>query len=77
MHDRCKHIDVGFDFLRNLTNEGIIELKYYNTHDQLIDILTKPLKPGSFVKFREGLGMKELYCITRFLVIEVKVRESL
>lgn len=64
MHGRCKHIDFKFHFLRNLTNEEIIELKHCITHDQQADKLTKPLKLESFVKLREGLGMKELSCIT-------------
>jgi len=31
MHGRCKYIDLGFHFLRNLTKDGIIELKHCNS----------------------------------------------
>jgi hypothetical protein len=55
-----KHIDVRFHFLCNLTRDGVVELKYYGTSEQLADIMTKTLKMKSFVKFREPLGMKFL-----------------
>jgi hypothetical protein len=57
MHGRCKHIDVRFHFLRDLTKDGVVELVHCRTEDQLADILTKPLKLDSFCKLREGLGM--------------------
>jgi hypothetical protein len=59
MHGRCKHIDVRFHFLRDLTKDGVVELVHCRTEDQLADILTKPLKLDSFCKLREGLGMIE------------------
>jgi hypothetical protein len=57
MHGRCKHIDVRYYFLRDLCKEGVIELKYCKTQEQLADIMTKALKLESFYKLREGLGM--------------------
>lgn len=44
MHGRSKHIDVRFHFLRNLWNDGVVELKYCKSGNQLADILTKSLK---------------------------------
>ncbi|CAJ2654342.1 unnamed protein product [Trifolium pratense] len=57
MHGRCKHIDVRYHFLRDLSRDGVIELKYCKSQDQLADIMTKPLKLESFCRLREGLGM--------------------
>ncbi|KAK2452968.1 putative mitochondrial protein [Trifolium repens] len=57
MHGRCKHINVRFHFLRNLTKDGVIELVHCKTDEQLADLFTKPLKLESFCKLREGLGM--------------------
>ncbi|MCI04240.1 copia-type polyprotein, partial [Trifolium medium] len=57
MHGRCKHIDVRYHFLRDLSKDGIIELKYCKSRDQLEDIMTKALKLESFCKLREGIGM--------------------
>ncbi|GJR16117.1 putative RNA-directed DNA polymerase [Tanacetum coccineum] len=44
MHNRSKHIDARYYFLRDLVNEGTIELSYCNTLVQAADIMTKPLK---------------------------------
>ena len=57
MHGRSKHLDVRFYFLRELSQEGVIQLKYCGTQDQVADMLTKPLKLESFQKLRDLLGM--------------------
>jgi hypothetical protein len=57
MQGRCKHIDVRFHFLRDLTKEGVVELKHCSTHEQLADIMTKALKLDTFCKLRENLSM--------------------
>jgi hypothetical protein len=60
LHGRCKHIDVRFHFLRDLTKEGIIELVHCKTQDQLADIMTKPLKLESYYSIRSKMGMLAL-----------------
>jgi hypothetical protein len=60
MHGRCKHIDVRFHFLRDLTKDGIIELVFCKSEDQLADIMTKPLKLDTFCSIRSDLGMVEV-----------------
>jgi hypothetical protein len=57
MHGRCKHIDVRFHFLRNLVKDGIVELKYCKSEDQLADLMTKPLKLEAFCKLKRLMGM--------------------
>jgi hypothetical protein len=57
LHGRCKHIDVRYHFLRDLTKEGVVELAHCSTNDQIADIMTKPLKLESFVKMRTELGV--------------------
>ncbi|KAJ9551903.1 hypothetical protein OSB04_015948, partial [Centaurea solstitialis] len=57
LHKRSKHIDVRFHFLRDLVNEGTIELVYCSSEEQVADILTKPLKLDAFEYLREKLGM--------------------
>ncbi|KAG6492454.1 hypothetical protein ZIOFF_047417 [Zingiber officinale] len=58
MHGRSKHIDVRFNFLRDLTRDGIVELKHCITQDQVADIMTKPLKLDVFLKLRELMGVR-------------------
>ncbi|RDX68372.1 hypothetical protein CR513_52649, partial [Mucuna pruriens] len=49
MHGRCKHIDVRFHFLRDLTKAGMM---HCDTQEQVADIMTKPLKLDVFLKLR-------------------------
>jgi hypothetical protein len=57
MHGRCKHIDVRFHFLRDLTKDEVVELVHCKTEDQIADIFTKPLKLESFCRLRAKLGI--------------------
>ena len=59
MHGRSKHIDVRFHFLRELVNDGVVELVQCSTQEQAADILTKPLKLDAFLKLRQLLGVCE------------------
>jgi hypothetical protein len=54
---KYKHIGVRFHFLRDLTKEGVVELKHCSTQEQLADIMTKALKLETFCKLREDLSM--------------------
>lgn len=60
LHGRTKHIDVRFHFLRDLVKEGVVELVHCGTSDQVADIMTKPLKLESFLKFRDLLGVRSM-----------------
>lgn len=42
-HKRTKHIDVRYHFIRDKYEEGIFNLEYVNTDEQLADVLTKAL----------------------------------
>jgi hypothetical protein len=59
MHGRSKHIDIRFHFLRDLVKDGVIELTQCSTHEQVADIMTKPLKIEVFSKIRESMGVCE------------------
>ena len=57
LHERSKHIDVKYYFLRDLSNDGTIKLVYYISEDQVANIQTKPLKLATFVKLCGLLGV--------------------
>jgi hypothetical protein len=59
MYGRSKHIDIRFHFLRDLVKDGVIELTQCSTHEQVADIMTKPLKIEVFSKIRESMGVCE------------------
>ncbi|XP_019091415.1 PREDICTED: uncharacterized protein LOC109128812 [Camelina sativa] len=62
LHGRSKHIHVRFHYLRELVNDGVIQLDYCSTHDQISDIMTKAVKLEAFEKLknRMGVGAKEV-----------------
>ncbi|XP_060668087.1 uncharacterized mitochondrial protein AtMg00810-like [Ziziphus jujuba] len=57
MHGCSKHIDVRFHFLRKLTKDGIVEMVHCHTQEQVVDIMTKPLKLDVFLKMCGLLGI--------------------
>ena len=56
-HKRTKHIDVAYHVIREHQQRGIVSMTYVNTHQQLADILTKPLTPDKFCKLRTSLNL--------------------
>lgn len=57
LHGRSKHIHVRYHFLRQLVNEGVIDMEYCSTHEQLSDGMTKAVKLEVFEKLRRNLGV--------------------
>jgi histone deacetylase 1/2 len=56
-HARMKHIEVDYHFVRERVARKALDVRFVSTHDQLADVLTKPLAIPSFVKFRNNLNM--------------------
>jgi len=56
-HDRTKHIDIRYHFLRHKVESGDITLDYVPTNDQPADILTKGLAREKHEKFSKELGL--------------------
>jgi ATP sulfurylase len=56
-HDRSKHIEIRYHFIRDYVQRGVVELQYISTEEQVADILTKALNMGKFVFFRDKLGV--------------------
>lgn len=51
-HRRTKHIDVRFHFIREKYTDGLFELEYVHTDNQVSDIFTKPLAKDRFFRLR-------------------------
>ena len=56
-HDRSKHIDTRFHFIRDSISRKEVHVEYVKTEDQIADIFTKPLKVNVFNKLRSSLGV--------------------
>ena len=59
-HARTKHIDIQYHFVRENTQNGLINLKYISTNQQLADGLTKALDPTKFNYYTTSIGLKDL-----------------
>ncbi|GJT62563.1 copia protein [Tanacetum coccineum] len=58
-HSRTKHIEIRYHFLRDNVQKRHISIEKVPSVDNIVDILTKPLKRESFNYLRLGLGMME------------------
>jgi hypothetical protein len=56
-HDRSKHIEVRYHFIRECVEAGKICAEHISTDDQLADIFTKPLTHVRFQELCARLGM--------------------
>ena len=59
-HDRSKHIDVKFHFIRECCDRKLIDVEFVGTELQLGDILTKALGRTRLHELRGQIGMKKL-----------------
>jgi len=55
-HHRTKHIDVRFRFLRDVIENGSLQLEYITTEDSVTDALTKALFRQRFERLRSLMG---------------------
>jgi hypothetical protein len=59
-HQRTKHMDKRFFFIRDAQQEGRINVSYIEIESQLADIFTKALAVPRFEKLRKELNICEL-----------------
>nr|GEX90272.1 hypothetical protein [Tanacetum cinerariifolium] len=59
-HSRAKHIDVRYNFIKDLMENGIVELYFVQTEYQLAYIITKPLPRERFNLLIEKLGTRSM-----------------
>lgn len=59
-HDRSKHIDTRYHFIRDCVEEGGVSVVSISTSDQLADMLMKALPRDRFCELRDRLGLVRL-----------------
>ena len=63
-HDKSKHIEIQYFYIKYMVHKGAIKLQYVSTDEQVVDVLTKPLSRVRFEYFRDKLGvvLKDIPC---------------
>ena len=56
-HDRPKHTEIRYHFIRDYVQQGAVKLEYISTDEQVADILMKSLPRGKHVFFRDKMGV--------------------
>jgi len=64
-HDRSKHIDVRYHFIRECVDENRVTVESIGTKDQLADILTKALGREQFCELHSRLGVIDVQSVRK------------
>ena len=59
-HDKSKHIEIKYHYIRDMVQIGAVKLLYVATEEHIADVLTKPLARVKFEYFRERLGVLQI-----------------
>jgi hypothetical protein len=60
LHDRSKHIETKFHYIRECAERGQIKVEFINTTEQLGDIFTKALGRVKFEQLRSRIGVHQI-----------------
>jgi hypothetical protein len=58
-HHHSKHIELHMHFIRKIIHDQVIEVLFFPTEDQVVDIFTKSLTEVKFSKLRSMLGVQK------------------
>ena len=56
-HSRSKHVEIDIHFVRDYVANGVLDVRFICTKDQLADILTKPLSSLRFSMQKNKLSV--------------------
>ena len=59
-HDKSKHIEIKYLYIRDMVQRGAVKLQYVAIEEHMADVLTKPLARMKFEYFREKLGVLQI-----------------
>jgi hypothetical protein len=58
-HERTKHIDIRYHFIRDvIARGGVIKVRKIRTHDKPVDMMTKPVPTVKFELCSSLVGIK-------------------
>lgn len=56
-HSKSKHIEIQYQFIRDLVEEKVVCLDFINTENQKADIFTKPLNGPRYKSLHKTIGV--------------------
>ena len=56
-HDKSKHIEIQYFYIRDMVQKGAIKLQYVSTNEKVVVVLTRPLSRVKFEYFHDKLGV--------------------
>jgi hypothetical protein len=59
-HVRTKHIEVDFHFVRERVAQGLLQIRFISTKDQVADGFTKPIPVQQLENFRHNLNLDKV-----------------
>jgi hypothetical protein len=59
-HARTKHIEVDFHFVREKVAQGLLQIRFISTKDQVADGFTKPIPVKELERFRHNLNLDKV-----------------
>ena len=68
-HARTKHIKIDFHFVCDMVASKSLLVQFVSTHDQLADLLTKPLSSSRFTFLRSKLNVLPIGGVLRIILI--------
>ena len=60
-HDRTKHVEIDMHFIKEKLDEGILQISFVKSGDQLADVLTKGVNVVSFMKICSKMGLLDIF----------------
>ena len=64
-HDRSKHIDVRYHYIRECVEENRVKLESVGTVEELADILTKALGRERFCELRSKISVIDVHTMNK------------
>lgn len=59
-HERTKHIDIRYHYIREAVQDNLILLEHISTYDNIADLLTKPLSRDAHQRHAFNPGLRPL-----------------
>lgn len=59
-HGKTKHINYKYHYIQKLAQDGVLQLRYISTDEQVANILTKSLPNKKLVYLRDKLGLPDI-----------------